>query len=38
MLFQICLIVAAYYLGKSNMDYDDVLKLIQLLLNHNKDD
>jgi hypothetical protein len=38
MLFQIALIIAAYYLGKSNMDYDEVLKLIHLLLNRNKDD
>ena len=38
MLFQIALIIAAYYLGKSNMDYEDMLKLIHLLLTRNKDD
>ena len=37
MLFQIAAVIAAYYLGKSGMEFDDLLKLIQVLLERDKE-
>ena len=37
MLFQIAAVIAAYYLGKSGMEFDDLLKLIQMLLDRDNE-
>lgn len=37
MLFQIAAVIAAYYLGKSGIEFDDLLKLIQVLLDRDNE-
>lgn len=38
MLFQIAAVIGAYYLGRSGANFDDLLKLIDLLLSRHQEE